>query len=514
MTRTRWYNKFIMLTKSDFLNYLQCIKRMWLAKNRKDLVPEVDYNLQKRFDQGYEVEQLVYSLFPGGVSAKTDDMGEDAKKTKELIGTGEKIIFQPTFSNFQKNLYCRSDIIKRDEIPRQARDKIAPEEQSWDIYEVKSATAVSDQNIYDLAFQKICLEAEGLVVGKTFLIYINNQYVRLGDLDPKELFIIQDLTENVAEQMDMTKRTIAEAQRILETKKEPEVRILKQCKNPYECPFVEYCWKDLPAKSIYSIIGALTEEKLNKLLDMGIIDIKNIPDGFLKSNKYQRHIEAVRSEELYLEKDNIKNELGELVYPLYFLDYETFSPAIPLFDGYKPYQRMIFQYSLHIQATPDAECEHYSYLAKDFKDPSPGLLGVLAKVLGDKGSIVVWNAMFEGGCNNEMGERYPEYKNFMESVNSRLFDLMMIFKKGFFVHKDFDASSSLKKVLPVVVPELSYGGLDIQEGGTATNKWREMIDPTASADDKKVIYDNLIEYCELDTLAMVKILEKLEETIK
>src|SRR3972149_7627412 len=171
-----------MLTKSDFLNYLQCIKKLWLSKNRKDLVPETDYNLQKLFDQGYEVEQFAYQLFPEGISAKTDDFNQSAKKTKELIKTGEKVIFQPTFSNFEKNLYCRSDIIKLNEIPRPARGKIAHEERFWDIYEVKSATTVNDQNIYDLAFQKICLEAEGLLIGKTFLIHLSNKYVRKGEI--------------------------------------------------------------------------------------------------------------------------------------------------------------------------------------------------------------------------------------------------------------------------------------------------------------------------------------------
>lgn len=170
---------------------------------------------------------------------------------------------------------------------------------------------------------------------------------------------------------------------------------------------------------------------------------------------------------------------------------------------------MTFQYSLHIQAEPDGKIEHQAYLAKNWEDPSLGLAKALKKAIGNKGSLIAWNMSFEKGCNSEMGERYPEFASFFEDINDRMFDLMQVFKKGYYVHKDFIGSASIKKVLPVLVPELSYGDLAIHEGGTASNKWRVMIDAKTDKKESEQIYNNLLTYCELDTLAMVRILEQL-----
>ena len=237
--------------------------------------------------------------------------------------------------------------------------------------------------------------------------------------------------------------------------------------------------------------------------------IKNIPEGIVTSTAGLRHYQAVKSETTHIELENIKEELAQLKYPLYFLDYETFAPGVPLFDGYRPYQRMTFQYSLHVQEKPGGKLKHYAYLAENWEDPSFGLANELKKQIGNVGTIVAWNMGFEKGCNSEMGERYPEFASFFNDVNDRMFDLMQVFKKGYYVHKDFHGSASLKKVLPTLIPELSYGDLGIHEGGTASNKWREMISPEMGSKEKKKIYNNLLEYCELDTLAMVKILEYL-----
>jgi hypothetical protein len=242
---------------------------------------------------------------------------------------------------------------------------------------------------------------------------------------------------------------------------------------------------------------------------MGILEIKDIPDGIVTSKAGLRHYNVVKNDIVLIEKENIKNELAQLQYPLYFLDYETFGPSVPLFDGYRPFQRMIFQYSLHIQEKPGEDPKHYTYLAKDWEDPSRNLATDLKKRIGNKGTVIAWNMSFERGCNSEMGERYIEFMEFFKDINERMFDLMQVFKKGYYAHKDFHGSASIKKVLPVLVPELSYTDLVIHEGGTASNKWRDMIDQKTSKEEKEEIYNNLIKYCELDTLAMVKILEKL-----
>ena len=488
-----------MLTKSDFIKYIQCPKSLWLQKHRKDLIPEeINENLQKIFDEGYHVESYAYNLFPGGVNAQVEGFTESISKTKELMTKKTPIIFQPTISG--KDLFCRSDIIKLN------KDK-----NSWDIYEVKSATEVKDINIYDLSFQKICFESVGYKIGKIHLVFINNQYVRQGEIEAEKLLQIEDITEQVEYLESKTKLKIRIALEIIKRSDEPNTRILKQCGNPYDCIFLDYCWKDIPDNSIYDIAGGLTDAKLSMLLDEGILEIKDIPEGIVTKKAGLRHLNAVKHEAVHIELENIKGELKQLQYPLYFLDYETYAPGVPLFDGYRPYQRMIFQYSLHIQEKIGGELKSYAYLAKDWKDPSFDLANDLKKRIGKKGSLISWNMGFEKGCNSEMGERYPEFMSFFKDINSRMFDLMQVFKKGYYVHRDFHGSASLKEVLPVLVSELSYAELAIHEGGTASNKWRDMIDLETSKKEKEEIYNNLLRYCELDTLAMVKILDFLKE---
>lgn len=488
-----------MLTKSDFVKYIQCPKYLWLYKHRKDLIPkEIDENLQKIFDEGYHVESYAYKLFPGGLSAQVDGFPESISQTRELMANKSSIIFQPTISG--KELFCRADIIKLNE-----------DGNSWDIYEVKSATALKDINIHDLAFQKICFEGAGHKIGRIHLIYINNQYVRQGEIEPEKLLQMEDITEQVQYLESGIKLEIETALKIIKQLNEPATKILKQCRDPYECTFLNYCWQNIPKNSIYDIAGGLTEAKLNMLLDEGILEIKDIPEGIITSKAGKRHHHAVKHDIVHIELENIQEELAQLQYPLYFLDYETFAPVVPIFDGYGPYQRMVFQYSLHVQDQLGGALKHYAYLAKDWEDPFLGLATDLKKKIGDKGSVIAWNMGFEKGCNSEMGERHPEFMSFFEDINNRMFDLMQVFKKGYYVHKDFYGSASLKKVLPVIVPELSYSSLVIHEGMTASNRWRDMIDPKTIKEESEEIYNNLLKYCELDTSAMVRILEKLRE---
>ncbi|MFA5318430.1 MAG: DUF2779 domain-containing protein [Patescibacteria group bacterium] len=486
-----------MLTKSDYIKYIQCKKYLWLNKIRPELLPEdIGDNLKRAFEAGFEVEKIAYKLYPNGVDANEEDIERSKSKTRKLIKEKTPVIFQATVSGVK--LFCRSDIIRYNE-----------EIDGWDLIEVKSATEVKDIYIDDVTFQKICLEEAGVKVGRVLLIHVNNQYVKDGDINPNEFFIEVDVSEEVRDKIEETKIEIDNALEVLKIKEEPEIQVLRQCNNPYECPFIPYCWKDFPAHSIYSIAGALGKKKLEALLDEGILEVKDIPPEFLSTGRLKKHHYVVENNVVHIEKDNIKKEIESIEYPIYYLDYETFSPAIPIIDGYRPYQRVVFQYSLHIQESPNSELKHFYFLAKDSKDPTREMAKTLQERIGKDGTVIAWNMGFEQGCNTEMGERATEFKIFFEDVNNRMYDLMQIFKEGYYVHKEFHGSASLKKVLPVVVPELDYNKLDISEGMTASNTWGDMVTKDMTQAEKDKIYNDLLAYCELDTLAMVKILEKL-----
>ncbi|MFW5884728.1 MAG: DUF2779 domain-containing protein [Patescibacteria group bacterium] len=493
-----------MLTKSDFLKFWQCPKALWLSVYRKDLKPEVSENQQAIFEAGYEVEQYAYRLFPKGEKVSEEensDIGHETKKTREMIENKKPALFQPVFS--VGGLFCRCDILEYDKGG-----------EAWNIYEVKSSTKAQKIHYYDLAFQKICLEEAGLRVGELKVIHINKNYVKYGSIEPEKLLETEDVTEKVLKLEEETRKMIQEAFEVLNKKQEPKIPILRQCCNPYPCDFVDYCLGEVEVDSIYSIGSALGVRKLKELLSGEIFKVQDIPDKMLDKKKLWLHKELVKNGGVYKEKENIKKELSKLEYPLYFLDYETSGPAIPMFDGYKPYQRIIFQYSLHIQRTPGGELEHHEFLSKEAKDPAWELSRSLREKIGEKGSFIVWYAPFEKGCNQEIGERYPEFKEFYQNINNRIYDLMDVFKNSYYAHKEFRASASLKNVLPVMAPELSYKDLDIQEGGTASNRWARMIQSDTSGEEKERIYQDLLKYCELDTLAMVRILEELRKEIK
>lgn len=486
-----------MLTKSDFIKFLQCYKYLWLYKNRKDLLSkDILPQLEKEFDEGYQVEDYAYLLFPDGMDAMDEDFKTAIAKTKKLVNAKTPTVFQPTFC--VGKLFCRSDIIVYDK-----------KSGKWDLYEVKSSTNVKETHIFDLAFQKVCLEDFGIKVGKISVIHVNNKYVRHGEIDPKKLLKIKDVTEDVKQIAKETKEQIESAWKLLSQSTEPTAKILKQCDNPYGCPFVDYCWKHVPEHSIYDIW--FNEKKLNKLLDMGVLKLKDVPEEMVTAARARRHYTAVKNNKIYIEKDNIKKEIGQLKYPLYFLDYETYSSAVPMFDGYKPYQCIIFQYSLHVQEKPGAKLKHYEFLWDKMSDPTNALSETLSKQIGPTGTTMAWSMSFERARNTEMGERNPKYKKFFEGVNNRMVDLIVSFRQGYYVDRRFQNSASLKNVLPVLVPKLSYKDLGIQEGMAASESWRVMVGPKTDRKKSKQIYDDLLKYCGNDTLAMVEILRVLRE---
>lgn len=492
-----------MLTKSDFLKFIQCPKYLWLAKYRKDLLTgEIDAATQKMFDDGFEVENYAYQLFPDGINAGgNNDFKKDIAKTLALLKKGSKTIFQPTFSNFKTNLFCRCDILTYDE-----------KDGTYDIYEVKSSTQVKPIHIYDLAFQKIDLEKEGIAVGKTYLILVNNQYVRHGDIDPKKFLKIEDVTDKVNKKISGVSEKMSEALAILANKNTPpEAKILKQCKKPYECDFMGHCWEDIPEESIYDVVGGLSEKQLATLLSMGIINLKDIPDGFVTNEKFLKHIELVKSGKREVNHAEVERQLSTLEYPLYFIDYETIGGAVPLFDGLRTYENIPFQYSLHVMESPDGEIRHYEFLEREYKDPTKDLADSLMNIVGKTGTFISWNMSFEKSCNTGIANRHPEYAEFFENMNERMWDLMMIFRNGYVADRGFKASASLKKVLPVMVPHLSYKDLNIQEGGTASVSWFTLTNEKVSKKEREKLRENMLRYCELDTLAMVEIWRALRE---
>ncbi len=200
-------------------------------------------------------------------------------------------------------------------------------------------------------------------------------------------------------------------------------------------------------------------------------------------------------------------------FPLYFFDYETYAPAIPAFETYSPYQRIPFQFSLHVLREKDGEPEHIEFLQRDRSDPSAVVAELLGQYIDPKGTVVVWYAPFERGVNTEIGQRLPGVASLMDRINGQVQDLRDVFAKQHYVHPDFRGSTSIKAVMPVMAPKLSYADLQIKKGATASEQWWNMTAENTAAGERERIAAALLAYCGLDSYAMYAIWKKLQEVV-
>lgn len=484
----------VIFTKSKYLLFLQCPKLLWTKFNDPDLFPETDEATQHIFDQGTLIGELATSLFPDGIKVPEDSFVDNLKKTQEVLKE-KKPLFEPGFK--VDNIFSRADIL-------------VPVGDAWDIVEVKSSTEVKDINIQDVSFQKYCYEQCSLKIRKCFLMHINNEYVRQGDLNPIELFKKEDITEEVEEAIIGIKDRIADALRIISEKK-PENGIGPHCKDPYNCVLYDECWGFLPTNNVFCLYRG--GKKSFKLYEQGITCIKDIPDEFKLTSNQQIQHECEKTGKPYIHKEGIKHFLNELKYPLYFLDFETYNTAIPLYDGLKPYAQVPFQFSLHVQKAENAELKHYSFLAEGSDDPRPTFIEELKKLLGDKGSIIVYNQAFEKRILKETAEFLPEYKEWVEAINARIVDLLIPFRNFHYYNPLQQGSASIKKVLPALTGK-TYEGMEIAQGTDASRRYLYITHgrfngEKESPEEIKKVRKALEKYCELDTWAEVIMLEEL-----
>ncbi|MDO8490336.1 MAG: DUF2779 domain-containing protein [bacterium] len=442
---------------------MDCPCRMWLEKIYPKLVPPPDAALQRIFDQGKSVDVKAQELFPGGVTVQGFNF-DGYENTKRAMASGADVLYQPTI--VADGLSCRADILVRSG-------------NGWDLHEVKMSTKIDEENYCDATFQTLCFERAGIKINKIFLTYINNKYVRQGEIDVKQLFIDEDISHEVAARRSSIAELIPKAKEVFNwgTALKPEYFI--GCKDPRTCEWVKIWTDTLPE-----------DERATLLENCAALPTKKLPS-------------------FHVDREGIRKELAGLQYPLYFFDYETHSSALPSFDGYRPYQQIPFQFSVYVIDEPGATPRIDDFLMKTFEDPVPQLLGAFKSVMGTEGSVISWYAKFEKSRNQEMAELHPEYAELLNNVNERTYDLMDIFKNGLYVDPACGGSNSLKAVMPVLVPELSYKTLAIQEGGTASASWSIVTNPKLPEAQRVKLYQDMIEYCRLDVYAMVRILDVL-----
>ncbi|MEI8216561.1 MAG: DUF2779 domain-containing protein [Eubacteriales bacterium] len=502
------------ISKSRYVSYCQCPKKLWLEINRPELADIMD---QTAFKNGTLVGELAQGLFPGGTVVKFD--ANDPKNienmilsTKKLIAENKDFIYEAAFGT--EGLLAICDVLVR--VESSNNDDCQDANILYDIYEVKSSTKLKEVYLKDVAFQQYVLGACGVKVRDTYVVYINNQYVRNGELDIQSLFIIEKVTELTTAMQNDIIGTLPDVFNLLEMDDEPLYDIGLQCSEPYVCQFETYCWAHIPEISVFNINNLSKIKKFDYYAN-GIISFEDLRDHNISLNESQRiQLEADLEKVVTINRKAITSFLDSLSFPLYFLDFETFMPPVPLYDGTRPYQQIPSQYSLHYLDSPGGKLEHREFLAQEGLDPRPSLVKRLVEDIPAFACVLAYNMAFEKGIIKNLAESFPAQREVLMSIHDNIKDLMEPFKSKHYYTKDMQGSFSIKYVLPALFPDdedLSYHNLDlIHDGNEAMNAYAALTE--LSEDERLKVRQSLLEYCKLDTLAMVKIWEKLNELIK
>ncbi len=487
------------LSKSTFLKGLQCHKALWLNRYQPNLRDEITADQQAVFDRGHDVGKLARDLFPGGADSSpvNKDYAGAVKRTAELIENGETVIYEAAF--LYNGVLCLGDILVKSR-------------GGWKLYEVKSSTGVKDVYLPDAAVQYYIMTGCGIKLTDVSIVYLNNQYVRQGELNLNELFTIESVLDQVESMQTEIAEQVDELKKILSRKQVPDIEIGPHCSDPYDCDFIGHCWEHVPSPSVFDI-NRLTTEKKFELYRSGVVKLEDIPEDYPLNNRQQIQVDAQVSGKKHIDKQEIARFLELLTYPHYYMDFETFMPAVPLFNNARPYQQVPFQFCVYYLSAKGAKPDLREFLAEAGSDPRETFILALIEATPAPGPIVVYNKAFEATRMVELARDFPTYEAELTDRQERLVDLLEPFAKGYYYDPSMGGSASIKVVLPALVKDLSYNGLPISDGGMAMQAYEHLWVET-DAERKKEIRAQLLEYCKMDTNGMVRIVEELQVLVK
>jgi hypothetical protein len=489
------------LTKTRYVNGLVCSKWLWLEFNAPDKLPKPSESDQYRFDQGRQIGEYARQLFPGGILLEVGGSVETDRRSRALL-EGRTPIFEAGFIHPGGACYARADVL----IPV-GKDR-------WDVVEVKSGGSVKEEYLHDVAFQRYCYTGAGLNIRKCFLLLINTKYERSAVVDPAQLFQEEDVT-NAVNLIEPTVQPSVEALLgVARSRLCPEFgRGERFHEDEYGVHSDDNIWKEHPAADITDLCGG--GKKILQLLESGVFRIRDIPQSVALTGRQRVQHAAHMAGRTHVDRKRISSYIGGLTYPLHFLDFETIYPAIPLFDGTRPFQQIPFQFSVHVVKAPGQKPRHHSFLSLGPKDPRQKLLKSLRRTIGLEGQLVAYNQSFEKSRLEELARFLPEHADWAREANTRFVDLMTPFRTLAYYNPAQRGSASLKAVLPALTGR-SYDGLAIANGSQASLAFLYAAFGTgdgkrASPREVQEIRRALERYCGQDTEGMVWIVEKLTE---
>ena len=482
------------LSKSRYLSGDQCHLRLWYDSYERHLSPPPDDTLQAVFDTGHEVGELACQRHPGGHSVGHDHrhVREALEETHQVLRAGvAPALFEAAFRH--KGVLVRADIIER--LPGGG----------WRLGEVKSTTRLKDVFVLDVAVQLWVLRGAGLDVREVEVITLNRDYVYDGvRLDLDALFRRHPLTDEADALQKIVSARVGEMLGMLGARAAPDVAPGDHCFAPYGCPYYAHCTRDhdSPDHGIDEFPRLGRHRGL--LQAAGIEEIRDVPAEFPLSY-LQRIVRRTVQENRAVMHGNVSVELAGLRPPVRYLDFETFSPAIPRFAGTRPYDAVPFLFSVHTERNGSPP-EHTDYLHEQDDDPRQQLADRLIGAVGSSGSICTYSS-YERNVLTALAAAVPERADKLAAVATRLFDLLPVVRNTYY-HPEFRSSFSIKNVLPVLAPGMGYGDLEISDGQTASVNYVRAL-ARGDRRERERTFGNLRAYCERDTLAMVRLREAL-----
>ena len=498
-----------MLSKSKFIKGQQCHKALWLNINGIDPTNRPDESSKERLSAGNEVGEEAKKLFPGGIEIPfikgSSGFKDMCDLTMDAIISGSQTIYEASF--MKEGVFIRVDIMH-----------LSPE--GWNIYEVKSSSNLRSYHKEDASLQWYVLDKViELELNDIYVITLNNKYSKKGDIDIKELFSLHHLSSFVLSNQANIKDGLDKIQHVTNSNIEPKIDIGSHCNKPHECEYLDRCWprsaKDL--NSVFRLYRMNTDKKLS-LYNQGMDTFEKLDTSIKLSSLQLNQIKAYEISEPIINKTKINSFIEAVDYPISYFDFETFTDAVPIYDGQKAHMQIPFQYSLHIQDSIDSkhkELIHYEFIADINEDPRRAIAESLLKNLPKSGTIMAYNQSFEMSRIKDLADHCPDIASDLLKLNDRFIDLIIPFRGGGYYHHDFGGGFSIKKVLPVLCPEdqkLDYKNLEISNGGMASAAYKEMRNQTK--EEVSLKRKKLFDYCWLDTYAMYAIYTKLQDCIK
>ncbi len=486
-----------VLSKSKLLAFRQCPKRLWLEIHRPALRKD-SAATQASFAVGYRVGDIARHLYDPKGKGQLIDLkaeGYDAAfvRSRNLLSSSQPI-FEAGFAACGALAFA--DVM----LPAKGAGKKA-----WRMVEVKSSTSVKDYHRDDTAVQAFVARNAGVPLLSVALAHIDSGWVYPGGEDYHGLLVETDLTDEAFGREAEVKTWITEAQSIVRRRTEPKIATGRHCAQPYACGFLEHCesQETRPEFPIKWLPGIQAKALKARIEGEGVTDMREIPDELL--NERQRRVKShTLANETYFDAQGAAADLAACALPAYFVDFETIQFAVPIWKATRPYQQIPFQFSVHLLART-GKLQYQSFLDLSGKDPSRTFAESLIAACGDKGPVFVYNASFETARIRELAERFPRLKKSLLAINERVVDLLPIAERHYY-HPSQQGSWSIKKVLPAIVPELRHDALEgVQDGGMAMAAYLEAISPETTPVRKTRIEHELLDYCTLDTYAMVRI---------